>query len=88
MIASPFRTKSTITLSLSGWRNARELEKQQLEKQQSKNDAQQVDKSHDEEKELKKLKRARISIQTATLQFIDEIDGLGGGFSAFSGSER
>ena len=29
-------------------RKARELEKQQLEKQQSKNDAQQVEKSHDE----------------------------------------
>ena len=31
---------------------------------------------------------ARISIQTATLQFIDEIEGLGGGFSALSCSER
>ena len=45
-------------------RRARDLEKQRLEKQQSKNDAQQVDKSHDEEIKLKKLKRAKPTIST------------------------
>ena len=40
------------------------MEKQRLEQQQSKNDAQQVDKSHDEENELKKLKWAKPTIST------------------------
>ena len=45
-------------------RRARDLEKQRLEKQQSKTDAQQVDKSHDGEKELKKSKRAKTTVST------------------------
>ena len=36
-----------------------------MEKQKAKNDAQQVDKRHDEENDLKKLKRAKHTISTA-----------------------
>ena len=49
-------------------KRAGELEKQQLEKQQSKNDAQQVDKSHDEEKELKSWRGPSLQFQLQKLQ--------------------